>query len=328
MASTSSPHDEELADLSRFRKGEHWTADNVRTILQWIHVSAINLDILQEATIHYKKVLRRNTVLSLILSTLASTTSLSQYSLNDETNGILVGILKGAFAFLSGIVAISAGYVKVYQIQEKLEKAIKLQQEWMSFGSVLSSELQLPLHLRKDALYIIIKYKDIYNELIKQQVDISRRIMEIVAVRNGVEPHALSMSEMFERLLDTEATRVGIVIADAPPTPARRMVFSLHQHAQLGGGAGGVGGAGVGTFRLPPAPLQSPLPVSASSATHLQRQKISNLVLGAVQHLRRQSSVPTMSSVGPSDEESGVSDAESETREVDLDAGVVVPRSS
>lgn len=343
-ATTSSPHDEELADSSRFRKGEHWTADNVRTILQWVHVSAINLDILQEATIHYKKVLRRNTVLSLILSTLASTTSLSQYSLNGETHAILVGILKGVFALLSAVVAISAGYVKVYQIQEKLEKAIKLQQEWMAFGSVLSSELQLPLNLRKDALYIIIRYKDIYNDLIKQQVDISRRIMEIVAVRNGVEPQALSMSELFERLLDTEATRVGIVISDAPPTPARRMVFSLHQQAQQvqQGRTGDVSGALA--FRLPPPPFGSTtspvaaVPMSASSSIQQQRQKVSQIVLSnALQHLRRQSSLPSRltedddrtapsSVVAESIRESVGGD--SDTQEVELDAGVMVPRSS
>lgn len=345
---TSSPHEEELADLGRFRKGEHWTAENVRTILQWIHVSAINLDILQEATIYYKRVLRRNTILSLILSTLASTTSLSQYSLNADTHAILVALLKGLFTFMSGIVAVSAGYIKVYQIQEKLEKAIKLQQEWMAFGSVLSSELQLPLHLRKDALYIIMKYKDVYNDLIKQQVDISRRIMEIVALRNGVEPQALSMSELFERLLDTEATRVGIVIAAAPPTPARRMVFSLHQHAAAAAGSS-AGSSSVqpaqahvvhqaasrNLLRLPPVvSLVSPFAAAPASAVHSQRQKVSQMVMGM---FRRQSSFTaplsagTGTRVGGEDfnsrssslaEDAEASDDASDTQEIELDVGV------
>jgi hypothetical protein len=111
---------------------------------------------------------------------------------------------------MAAIVAVSAGYIKIYQIQEKLEKAIKLQQEWTSFGSILSSELQLPLHLRKDALYLIIKNKDLYLELFKQQVEISSAIVAKVARRNGLDAHALSLSELFERVLDNEADRIGI----------------------------------------------------------------------------------------------------------------------
>lgn len=341
--STSTPHDADLTDLARFQKGEHWTAENVRTILQWIHVSAINLDILEEATIYYKKVLRRNTIVSLILSIIASTTSLSQYSLNEEANSILVNILKGVFAFLSAAVAISAGYVKVYQIQEKLEKTIKLQQEWMSFGSVLSSELQLPLHLRKDALYIIIRYKDFYNDLIKQQVDISRRIMELVAVRNGVEPQALSMSELFERLLDTEATRVGIVITDPPPTPARRMVFSLHQqHKQISPykptpiGETDSAKKGIGRGRGILGSIGSPEVPSSASTIHVQRQNVSKLVLGAIQYMRRQPVTSQLNDPAPPNPESDVNpkpstdskESDSDTQEVELDVGVIVPRSS
>ena len=191
-----------------FKKGANWEPENVKTILQWIHISAINLDVMTEASFHYKTILRRNTIISLILSTLASTASLSQFNISEQTQPELSMVLKGFFTFMSIIIAISTGYLKVYQVHEKLEKAIKLQQEWTSFGSSLTSELQLPVHLRKDALYLIIKFKQTYTDLFKQQIDISQRIVSRVAVRNGLQPYDLTLSELFEKILNTEAHRL------------------------------------------------------------------------------------------------------------------------
>lgn len=197
-------------DNYRFEKGANWEAENVRTILQWLHIAAINLDVMTEASHHYRKLIRRNTIIGLIMSTLASTASLSQFSISEtEYPGITTG-LKIAFTLMSATVAIFAGYLKIYQVQEKLEKAIKLQQEWSLFGSLLSSEIQLPINLRKDALYLIIKYKETYSELFKQQIDISQRIVQRVAVRNGLQANSLSLSELFERVLEGEAERLKV----------------------------------------------------------------------------------------------------------------------
>jgi hypothetical protein len=191
-----------------FKKGANWEPENVKTILQWIHISAINLDVMTEASFHYKTILRRNTIISLILSTLASTASLSQFNISEQTHPELSIVLKGFFTFMSIIIAVSTGYLKVYQVHEKLEKAIKLQQEWTSFGSSLTSELQLPVHLRKDALYLIIHFKQTYTDLFKQQIDISQKIVSRVAVRNGLQPYDLTLSELFEKILTTEAHRL------------------------------------------------------------------------------------------------------------------------
>lgn len=194
----------------QFEKGANWDVENVITILQWIHIAAINLDVMTEANTHYKRYIRRNTIISLILSTLASTASLSQFNLSEDAHPELTLVLKIFFTGMAALIAISTGFIKVYQIQEKLEKAIKLQQEWTSFGSMLSSELQLPVDLRKDALYLIVKFKDTYTELFKQQIDVSQKIIRRVAIKNGLEPYSLSLSELFERVLEAEADRLGI----------------------------------------------------------------------------------------------------------------------
>lgn len=210
--------------FDRFAKGANWDPENVRTILQWVHIAAINLDVMTEASVHYKRFIRRNTILSLIFSTLASTASLSQFNLSQEDYPNIDLSLKILFTIFATAIAISTGYLKIYQIQEKLEKAIKLQQEWTAFGSTLSSELQLPLELRKDALYLIVKHKDTYTELFKQQIDVSQKIIQRVATRNGLKSQALSLSELFERVLEAEAERMQVHAGEIRQamTPLRR----------------------------------------------------------------------------------------------------------
>jgi hypothetical protein len=201
--------EEEELDGYKFQRGGHWEPEYIQTILQWIHICAINVDIMTESAAHYRKLLRRQTIISLLLTSLASTSSLSQFGLNAETEATLKFALNVAITAMSIIVALSTGFIKVYQIQEKLEQSIKLQQEWTALGSVLSSELQLPIKLRKDALLIIVKYKDVYLELFKQQMDTSMYIMNRIAKKYGLESYAdLSLSELFERILWLERRRI------------------------------------------------------------------------------------------------------------------------
>lgn len=194
----------------KFERGGNWSPDYVRTILQWIHICSINLDVMTEASFHYKRLIRRNTILSLLMSTITSTASFTQFNISEQSYPGLSLAIKVIITVLATVIALSSGFIKIYQIQEKLEKAIKLQQEWTTFGSTLSSELQLPIKLRKDALYLIIKYKDIYTELFKQQADVSKKIITRVALRNDLEPNDLMLSELFERILYAEAAKMKI----------------------------------------------------------------------------------------------------------------------
>lgn len=197
-----------------FKTGANWTQENVQTLMQWVHISAIYLEIMSEATQHYKTLLRRHSVLNLILSTLAGTASLSQFSINEQSNPTLTLLLKGFFTVMSFIISISVGYLKIYQIQEKMETTIRLQQEWTVFGSKITSEMQLPENLRKDALFLIIKMKETYFDLIKSQVEISKKIMRQVAWRNGLNIGDLSLSEIFERVIKGEALRLSNIIRE------------------------------------------------------------------------------------------------------------------
>ena len=200
-------HSNDLSNYE-FKTGANWNPENVQTLMQWVHVGAIYLEIMTEATSYYKAMLRKHSVLNLIMSTLSGTASLSQFSINENNNPMLNTLLKIFFTIMTFIISISVGYLKIYQIQEKMEQTIRLQQEWAVFGSKITSEIQLPESLRKDALFLIIKLKETYLELIKSQVEVSKKITYQVARRNGLDIGDLSLSEMFERAIKGEALRL------------------------------------------------------------------------------------------------------------------------
>jgi hypothetical protein len=114
------------------------------------------------------------------------------------------------------------GYLKIYQIQEKMETTIRLQQEWTVFGSKITSEMQLPENLRKDALFLIIRMKETYFELIKSQVEISKKIMRRVAYRNGLNVGDLGLPEIFERVIKGEAMRLSTIVKSEPESDNKR----------------------------------------------------------------------------------------------------------
>lgn len=192
----------------RFRKGSNWIPENVKTLMRWIHISAIYIDILGESIKHYKRILRTSTIVNLILSSIASTVSISQYG-NITTNYLTLDwFIKGGVTLSTIIIALNAGYMKVYNIQEKVEKSIRLQQQWIEFGTTLSSELQLPVEHRKDALFFIIRMKDMYATLIKQHIVANRAILKKIALKNGVSADVLTLSDLLERSIQSEALRL------------------------------------------------------------------------------------------------------------------------
>ncbi len=193
----------------KYARGQNWNSENVRTLMQWIHLSAIYVDIMNESTGYYRRWLRRNTILNLLFSTIASTVSISQFNISENKNPTLAFALNVAFSVMTSTLAVATGLIKIYQIQEKLESSIQLQQEWTLFGSRLTSEMQLPEHLRKDALYLIVKMKDTYSGLIKAQTYIPKTIIQEVAQRNGVKPQDLMLSELFERVIQGEVARIA-----------------------------------------------------------------------------------------------------------------------
>lgn len=159
-------------DLAR-SYGTHWTKANVSTLFEWLAIASYKIKCLELMIEHNRIVIQRSTVVSLILSTLSGTISVGKFGMLAESTSAFVGLgLNICFTILSFLVAILTGYIKIAHLQEHLETELKLKQDWIIFSTAIASELQLPLELRRDALWIIIKYKNIYLDLLKTDLNI------------------------------------------------------------------------------------------------------------------------------------------------------------
>ena len=160
-------------DLSR-SYGRNWTKANINTLFDWMTVAAFNMQCLGYAIDKHRTSIRNFAIYGLIVSTLSGTISLSQFGI--EAGHVANKILAGIFTFFTFSLAIYTGYIKIYQIQERLEQFIKLRQDWAVFATTIGSELQLPIDLRRDALHLIVKYKTTYLDLIKIDIEIPEQL--------------------------------------------------------------------------------------------------------------------------------------------------------
>lgn len=203
------------------RRGQGWEdPNNMKILTEWIHYAAVYLDILSEATEGYRKTLRMNTIINLIVSTLASTLSVSTFNTSEQDSPRTALTIKIVFTILTFILTIAAGYIKVYQIQEKLENSLRLKQEWALFGSKISSEMQLPLILRKNAIFLISTMKGTYLDLVKSDMGIKKDIIRRMATRSGLKEDDLTLSELFERIIKNEVYRLQDDAEDSPSMSA------------------------------------------------------------------------------------------------------------
>ena len=180
------------------------------TIGQWMYIGAYQLKLIDAMIQSDQYCIRANAITGIILSTLTGTLSVTTLGINDPTH-IYTTISSVIFALFSFSVAIFTGYVKVYQIQERLESCIKLKQDWIIFTTTITSEMQLPLDLRRDALYLIIRNKDTYLDLIKRQIDVPKRIIDSIdedmktsmkTAKNGYDMNVRSLANVVLNIQD------------------------------------------------------------------------------------------------------------------------------
>ena len=167
-------------EASRVRTtlGTQWTVENAKTITDWMYMGAYQMKILDVAISEGRAFIRSNAILGIVLSTLSGTLSITTFTVGGSSSGSSIYSIfaSSLFTLFSFTVAIYTGYIKIYHVQERLEENIKNRQDWVGFTSVITTELQLPLNLRRDALYLIVKFKDMYVGLIKRESDIPHRL--------------------------------------------------------------------------------------------------------------------------------------------------------
>jgi hypothetical protein len=186
-----------FSELSR-SYGTNWTRSNVGTLFDWINIAAFNIRCLELCIDRYRRVLRYQMILSMVLSTSSGTLSVSQFGFSgSQTVDFWIRIVFTIFSFM---IALGSGALKVYQIQERLEAAIRLKNDWTVFSTNIASELQRPIELRHDALYTIDKYKNKYLDLLKTEMDVTDAIKKQVATElplpAGMTADVLSLSRI------------------------------------------------------------------------------------------------------------------------------------
>jgi len=150
---------------------KHWTITNTNTLLKWITIGSHYIKVLEKTIAFNRAVIRSNTITSIILTTATGSIGVSQISSIFSTNFQL--ILTVIFTVMSFFLTISTGVIKVLLIHENLEKCIQVKQEWTSFITNISTELQLPRGERQDAVKLIRDNKMIYLSLLNKDIELN-----------------------------------------------------------------------------------------------------------------------------------------------------------
>ena len=189
---------------------ETWNHTNVETLTDWLVLSSFNMQVLDKTISLYRGLIRKNIILGLILSTSSGTISASR--INQDVNSYMNTLLNILFTLMTFAIAIFTGYIKIYQIQEQLENFIRIKQEWVSFGTLIASEMQLPIEFRQKASTIIEKNKSKYLDLLKTDLDIPLDIKYEVEKNLGLKEMKSSLSEIIIQISYSEAKTYGSVI--------------------------------------------------------------------------------------------------------------------
>ena len=147
-----------------------WSVTNTNTLLKWITIGSHYIKVLEQNIADNRMIIRCNTIQSIALTTATGSIGVSQISsmFSAQTQLALTMI----FTIMSFFLTLSTGVIKVMLIHENLEKCIQVKQEWTSFITNISTELQLPRSERQDAVKLIRDNKMMYLSLLNKDVEI------------------------------------------------------------------------------------------------------------------------------------------------------------
>ena len=149
---------------------DNWNSKNLTTFSTWIQVASFKIECLDSAIHKNRSIIQQSVIYGLILATVSGSISITQFGNFSETVKFIFNLM---YTFLTFNIAFITGYVKTFQIQEKLEEYLQLKQNWISFSASITAELQLPKELRRDAEQIISENKEKYLDLFKNDLEVS-----------------------------------------------------------------------------------------------------------------------------------------------------------
>ena len=163
------------------RDSKAWNVDNTENIVRWISSCNLNVILLNTYLNNLKTILRVNTLWSLLISSVTSTVSVTQFTISDISEPTLSLVIKIIIFVTSIFTSLITGYIKVEKIQETIETIEEHKNNWSTLMYSLLSELQVPIQLRNHAELIIKEKREEYNAVNSKFIIIPSYVREQVS---------------------------------------------------------------------------------------------------------------------------------------------------
>jgi hypothetical protein len=173
--------DNYIVNERHYRVEKKWDIANTTTIVDWINTANLYILLLDTYLKHLKRILRVNTLWSLLISSVTSTISITQFTITENQHPELSFVIKAIIFVTSLFTSLITGYIKVEKIQEKIEQVTSDREKWMKFMNTLTNELQVSSKLRNDAEMIIKSHREYFNNLTFKRIDVPNVIQENVS---------------------------------------------------------------------------------------------------------------------------------------------------
>jgi hypothetical protein len=210
--------DADMKDLlNSLPRGKEWNLSNYTTILNWLNMANLNNLLLDFTIAHYRGIVNRVTVITLIVSSVASTISLLQFSNSTDTIGYFV--VQIITVILSFITSILAGYLKITRMNDLLEEAQARHQAVIEFITELSIQLQLPINIRTNALKLIMSRQKDSKTLLASEINIPKSVKKTVS---NMLRRDDDRGRMFQKLIQEEAQQ-NHATSSAPSSTGPRL---------------------------------------------------------------------------------------------------------
>lgn len=163
----------------------NWCKDDIVTIISWVAIGRRKIREMELIVEHNRLFMRTVTFYNLIFSTASGTVgvaTIENAALAKETRFWC----NVAVVLASYMITMLTGALKICQVQENLELAIKYKQDWIGFAAEIASEIQLPDKYRRESQFIINKNRAKYLELLKLDIEVPKsveRTMQLIITK-------------------------------------------------------------------------------------------------------------------------------------------------
>lgn len=205
--------------------GNVWNKEDVITIISWVAIGRKKIREMELIVDHNRYFMRQVTFYNLIFSSASGTVgvaTIENASLADSTRfWCNVAVVVASF-----LITLCTGALKICQVQENLELAIKYKQDWISFAAEIASEIQLPDKYRRESQFVINKNRAKYLELLKLDIEVpkivTRKMKEMLDYEhrclklqgNRGERDSSSLVDILANIIDYEHMKLKNSLVD------------------------------------------------------------------------------------------------------------------